>query len=228
MRGKVSITEQLQLAREACLVGQLKRRNLVDVYEFGEQRGQPFMCMELVEGYTLAELIKIRGPLPAPVVLEIAIAVSEGLECAHVMKSKSAIAGLVHCDLKPSNILISHHGDIKVADFGIAVPMADLQRGAEQHFGTLFYMSPEQMKGHTLDLRTDVFSLCMVIATAVLGYNPAQRAASHDTTNRSLNPNLSDTDVESINRDAPGLATILSKGLSASKTARQVNMTEAH
>ena len=67
--GHVSLQEQLNLAREACLVGQLKHRNLVDVYALGEERGQPFICMELVEGYTLAELIGKRGPLPAPVVL---------------------------------------------------------------------------------------------------------------------------------------------------------------
>ena len=224
--GHVSLHEQLHLTREACLVGQLKHRNLVDVYELGEQRGQPFICMELVEGYTLAGLIRMRGPLPAPVILEIAIAVAEGLECAHAMKSKQSTSGLVHCDLKPSNILVSHHGDIKVADFGIAIPMAELQGGFEQSFGTLFYMSPEQMTGGVLDLRTDVFSLCMVIATSVLGYNPAQRHASGDALDTGLNPKLNDDDIRAINAAAPGLATIVTTGLSVAPDNRQANMTE--
>ncbi len=224
--GHVSLQEQLNLAREACLVGQIKHRNLVDVYALGEERGQPFICMELVEGYTLAELIGKRGPLPAPVVLEIAIAVAEGLEFAHAVKSKTLDSGLVHCDLKPSNILISHQGDIKVADFGIAVPLAELQSGFNQRFGTLFYMSPEQMTGGVLDQRTDIFSLCMVIATAVLGHNPAQHKASGDTTEVGFEPSLRDKDVRDINAVAPGLATTLTKGLSVKPDKRQLNMTE--
>ena len=224
--GHVSLEEQLHLAREACLIGQLKHRNLVDVYALDEQRGQPFICMELIQGYTLARLIEERSPLPASVVLEIAIAVAEGLECAHAMRGQASNSGLVHCDLKPSNILISHQGDIKVADFGIAVRLSELQSGFEQRFGTLFYMSPEQRTGGVLDQRTDIFSLCLVVATAVLGQNPAQRKASDDSTEVLFDPSLREHDVQDIDAAAPGLAATLTRGLSVDPDERQSTMTE--
>ena len=159
--------------REARLGGLLKHPNIVDVYELGDLSDQLFIAMELVEGQTLSQLIRNDERPPASVVLEICAGVTEGLASAHSLTSLGLPAGLVHRDMKPSNVLLSWDGAVKVADFGIAIThygeLADAPEELGSVAGTLSYMSPEQMLGEPLDGRSDLFALGLVmveIATA--------------------------------------------------------------
>jgi serine/threonine-protein kinase len=96
--------------REARLGGLLKHPNIVDVYELGDTEGQLFIAMELVEGQTLYQLIGGGEKPPAAVVLEIASGIAAGLASAHSLSSEGLPAGLVHRDMKPSNVLVSWEG----------------------------------------------------------------------------------------------------------------------
>ena len=154
------------LEREACITGQLQHPNLIDVYELGEVGGQPYLSMECIDGLTLSQLIASDIEIPAPVVLQIALAIASGLRRVHSLSSKGEHAGLVHCDLKPSNVLLSWDGAVKVADFGIAHLHVDADGDRR---GTPAYMAPEQWLGHGVDPRTDVFALGLILAEMIVG-----------------------------------------------------------
>jgi len=172
---RASSTQVRYFIREARLGGLLKHPNIVDVYELGGVEGQLFIAMELVVGVTMHQLIRSAAPVPAAVVLEIAAAAAAGLGSAHALSSEGMPAGLVHRDLKPSNVLLSWDGEVKIADFGIAITRRGELSGGRQEFadaaGTLSYMSPEQLLGKPLDGRSDLFSLAVLLtelATAKL------------------------------------------------------------
>jgi serine/threonine-protein kinase len=127
-----------------------------------------FFAMELVEGETLAARLRKDGPLPVPAALSIARSLLAALGAAHG-------AGVVHRDVKPSNILLTATG-VKITDFGLA-RMEDLSRltTTGQLMGTLDYMSPEQCEGRRIDLRTDLYSLGIVLYEMLAGLPPFRR-----------------------------------------------------
>ena len=145
------------IIREGRVGGLLKHRNVVDTYELGMVEDQGFVAMEWVDGLSLKALLADRPP--PSVVLEIGLGVCRGLAYAHGLQGSSGPLGLVHLDLKPSNVLIGWDGSIKVADFGIArltgVDGADSGPSA----GTPAFLSPEQASGQPVDERSDVFAL---------------------------------------------------------------------
>jgi pimeloyl-ACP methyl ester carboxylesterase/TolB-like protein len=160
--------------REARAASSLNHPNICTIYEIDEQDGRPFMAFELLEGEVLSEWIK-RGPLPARALLDVAIDVARGLEAAHAK-------GLVHRDVKPSNLFVTTGGTTKILDFGVAkrirLPQEDtVEDDPLQHTltapgaipGTLAYMSPEQALGRELDARSDLFSLAAVLYEAASG-----------------------------------------------------------
>ena len=158
--------------REARLGGLLRHPNIVDVYELGEVEGQLYIAMEHVEGMTLRDFLRLERLPPASVVLEIASGITAGLASAHKLQSEGLPAGLIHRDMKPSNILLSDDGSVKITDFGVAITLqgelADTQPDWDKIPGTLSYMSPEQMLGQPLDGRSDIFSLGLVLMELVL------------------------------------------------------------
>jgi eukaryotic-like serine/threonine-protein kinase len=156
-----------RLAREARAAGRLAHPNIVLVHDAGEAEGLDYIVMELVEGVTLAELLKQRGALaPAPAV-SIALQAAEALGFAHEHQ-------VLHRDVKPSNILVGEGGRIKVADFGLALLLSESSRitrdGAA--VGTAAYMSPEQIRGLSGDGRSDLFSLAAVLYECLTGAPP--------------------------------------------------------
>jgi serine/threonine-protein kinase len=158
---------------EARLCAQLTHPNLVQVFDFGEEAGELYMAMELVEGTTAAKVARAaaaRGePVPTEVALQIALSVGRGLAHAHeACDDEGRPLGLVHRDVSPGNILISGSGAVKLGDFGIA-RAAEFERRTDQGQlkGKLGYMSPEQVTGRELDAKSDQFTAAIVLAELV-------------------------------------------------------------
>ncbi|MCO4769471.1 MAG: protein kinase [Deltaproteobacteria bacterium] len=161
---------------EARLCGLLHHPNVVDVYDFGTTEGQPWLAMELVDGWPLDALLRDQPRLPPTVVLDLAIQVAEGLMHAHELQDEGRHLALVHRDLKPANVLVSRQGVAKVMDFGLA----RATQGAEATMsgtvrGTPAYMSPEQASGEDLDPRSDLFSFGIMLFELATGERPFLR-----------------------------------------------------
>jgi eukaryotic-like serine/threonine-protein kinase len=178
-----------RMQREARAASALDHPNICSIYELGEQDGQPFIVMQLLEGETLREWIDRTSKEDKHPRLrqatELAIQITHGLEAAHQKN-------IIHRDIKPANIFVTVRGEVKILDFGLAKVMED-QRDPEVQsdlpaeataagedgeptltetgakMGTAFYMSPEQIRGEKLDVRTDLFSLGLVLFEMMTG-----------------------------------------------------------
>ncbi len=152
--------------REARAAGAMNHPNIVTIHEVGEDRGRFFIAMEYLEGQTLRERLSVVGALPLSEAVGIASALCDALEYAHNQ-------GVVHRDIKPDNIHILRGGQVKLTDFGIARIQHEQQLTvAGQVFGTPSYMAPEQVTGGTVDARTDLFSLGIVLYEMLTGRKP--------------------------------------------------------
>jgi serine/threonine protein kinase, bacterial len=151
---------------EARTVARLKNPGLVAVYDQGLDARHPFLVMELIEGGTLRELLSERGPMPPHAVAAVLRPVLGGLAAAH-------LAGLVHRDVKPENVLISDDGDVKIADFGLvrAVAAAGIT-SASVILGTAAYLSPEQVRNGSSSPRSDVYSVGILTYELLTGRTP--------------------------------------------------------
>jgi len=157
---------------EARLGGLLNHPNVVATLDFGEMGGLPYIAMELVDGVTVDRLLRRAGGLlPASVALEIGVQVCAGLAHAHRLKDRDEPAHLVHRDLKPSNVIVSRHGVAKVMDFGIAKARGRVGEHTRTGVtkGTPHYMSPEQIEGHEVDQRSDVFAMGALLYSITMG-----------------------------------------------------------
>ena len=151
--------------REAEYAGNLHHRNITTIYDFGlTEEGLPFIVQEFLTGEDLDRKIKRRDDLPLAFKVRVLADICDGLHYAHA-------SGIVHRDVKPSNIRILEDGTVKIMDFGIAKSMVSestlTQTGIT--LGTASYLAPEQIRGEPVDARTDIFSLG-VLAFELLGY----------------------------------------------------------
>jgi serine/threonine protein kinase len=163
-----------RLLREARAASGLASPNIVSIYEVGEFDGAPFIAMEYIEGQRLSDRLE-DGPLPLDEALDVITQVAGALDCAHA-------AGVIHRDIKSSNLVVMESGVVKVLDFGIAKLTAQDSSAPEPAtttltvsgniFGTLSYMSPEQALGKPVDHRSDLFSLGVVFYQALTGQLP--------------------------------------------------------
>ena len=151
--------------RESRVAASLQHENIVHIYDYWK-RPNFAIVMEYVDGTDLAEIIEKTGPLPVDVGIMIAIQVCNALDYAHMR-------GLVHRDIKPSNIMIKRNGEVKLMDFGIAhTRHLDALTIPGTLIGTPAYMSPEQILGQPLDVRSDIFSFGIVLYEMFTGVKP--------------------------------------------------------
>jgi predicted Ser/Thr protein kinase len=141
--------------QEVRLARQVAHPNVCRVYDIGEAGGQLFLSMEFVEGRDLASVLRSIGRLPAEKALDIARQLCAGLQALHDR-------GVLHRDLKPANVMLDEDGRVRITDFGLA-GVADQLRGAEVHSGTPQYMAPEQLAGQEVTVRSDIYSLGLVL-----------------------------------------------------------------
>src|SRR6185312_3912064 len=144
--------------REAQSIARLAHANIVQVYDFGvDGEGNPYFVMELIDGTPLDEIVRTRGKMAPLDVVRLAKQAAAGLAAAHR-------AGIVHRDVKPSNLIVDGRGHLKLVDFGIARMESGAQlTNAAALMGTPGYMAPEQAAGKKVDARADIYALGMTM-----------------------------------------------------------------
>ena len=205
--------------REAKAASRLNHANICTIYDIGEtEEAQVFLAMEYIAGETLREKIK-QGPLPVEEVLDYAVQVATGLSAAHA-------AGIVHRDVKPANVMVADSGVVKVVDFGLAKAAEQVQlTKTGSTMGTAAYMSPEQARGTTVDARTDVWALGVVLYEMLTGERPFKgnydQALIYALLNEEIEP------VSALRPDVPkALARAVEGALKKDPASRTASMTE--
>lgn len=149
--------------REAQAVAKLNHPNIVQIYAFGKEKGQPYIVMELVSGQRLDKMMEGGRQVDQALVMKIAVDVADALKAADEI-------GLVHGDIKPENILLDEKGSAKLVDFGLATFAH--QGAAEGIWGTPYYIAPEKIKRQPVDARSDIYSLGATLYHALTGKPP--------------------------------------------------------
>ncbi len=160
----------------------LHHRNIVRVYDTGEEGGRRFIVMEYARGVTLKEVIKQRISLDPEACIDIAVQVLRALAHAHAK-------GIVHRDVKPHNILLQANGDVKVYDFGIAQTIGEKRAGEEKTsvMGTVYYLSPEQARAEPAEVRSDIYSFGITLFEMLTGTVPFTGTSVIDVAKKHLN-----------------------------------------
>jgi hypothetical protein len=207
------------LTREARAAAALAGPHIVTIYDVGEHEGRPYIVMEFVEGGDLRSILRAHGRLSAGEAARIGLGIARGLAALHAR-------GLVHCDVKPLNVLLTGDGSPKLTDFGIA--RAAAATGAlrqEEIVGSVPYLSPEQLKGERIGPRTDVYALGIVLYELLTGAPPfagssfAQIAAQRL---HSAPPPVGDV----VNGLPPALTAVIERALALDPTDRFTNAAE--
>jgi serine/threonine-protein kinase len=165
-----------QIVQEARTAARLKHPGIVQVYDASEESGNYYFVMEFVDGYNVGQWIKRKNILPVYDALVVVESVVAALDYAW------RTAGLIHCDIKPENIMVDQDGTIKVADLGLSLTQdSDLSTPSDEVAGTPGYISPEQVQGlGKLDCRTDIYALGCCLYQMVTGRRPFLELSDHE------------------------------------------------
>ena len=200
--------------REANVAGKMVHRNIINVYEVGEEDGRLYMVMELLEGETLNDYMKRVGNLPLEHALDLMMQVCEGLAIAHAH-------AIVHRDIKPGNLFVMRDGGLKILDFGVARLANSSMTASGFIVGTPDFMSPEQARGREIDQRSDVFSAGAVFYYMLSGVKPFSAPDLPAVLHRVNSENPPQLPPEQC---PPGLWRILMKALAKQTSDRYADM----
>ena len=168
LRGDLSTDEKFvrRFQREAISASSLSHPNIVEMYDVGEDDGKYFIVMEYIDGKTLKNLVKKRGALTLPEVIDIMIQLTSALACAHD-------SYIIHRDIKPQNVMILDDGRVKITDFGIAIASnaAELTQ-TNSVMGSVHYLPPEQANGEGATVKSDIYSLGILMFELLTGKVP--------------------------------------------------------
>jgi serine/threonine-protein kinase len=163
---------------EMQILAQLEHPNVVRSLATCEVDGQLVMALEYLDGRTLRDELVDKGRLVWPEAVRITVAIAEGLAAAHAQQP-----AIVHRDLKPENVMLLEGGSVKVMDFGVAKVLAAAQATNTQSVGTLQYMSPEQIDARSIDARSDLYALGLVLYECLAGAPPFRSASARELLN---------------------------------------------
>jgi tetratricopeptide (TPR) repeat protein len=206
------------LVSEAQAAARLDHPYVCKIYEVAESHDPPFMAMEFVDGATLYARLR-SGALSLKDTVRLASEIAEAVGFAHAR-------GIVHRDLTPANIMLAGDGHIRVMDFGLArslTPAAGVTTASAQIAGTTAYMSPEQLRGETVDHRSDIFAFGILLYEMAAGTHPFMRPSTFSTASAILNE--SPIPVEQKRGDVPPLlAHIIDRCLEKDRERRYQSM----
>jgi serine/threonine-protein kinase len=201
--------------REAEAAGRVSHPGIVTIFDIGEEpeTHAPYIVMEFVGGQSLDKLLARNDHTLLPeTALQLTLELADALDCAHSQ-------GVVHRDLKPANILMTEEGHAKIADFGVAKLNLANHTLAGRVLGTPAYMSPEQLNGDTVDGRSDLFSLGVILYTVLTGYRPFQGNSALTVSYKVVNRDPIPATV--LNTDLPpGLDYIIARAMAKDPAQR--------
>ncbi|MFN0318144.1 MAG: serine/threonine-protein kinase [Burkholderiales bacterium] len=209
---------EARFLQEARAAGSLNHPNIITIHDIGRENDSAYMALEFLEGIELSRLMSQRR-LPLPMMLSIGAQIAEGLAFAHE-------AGIVHRDIKPANIMIVRGSQVKIMDFGIArMRKSDVKTQTGLMLGSPKYMSPEQVVGLSIDHRSDIFTLGVLLYEMASGVAPFAGADFVQ-----LVYNVANTEPKPLNRVIPGLpdrlSAIVAKALAKDPLARYQDATQ--
>ena len=184
--------------KEVSVARQISHRHVCRVYDVAEYQGEHFISMEFVRGEELSSLLKRIGRLPQDKAIDVSRQLCAGLAAVHER-------GVLHRDLKPANIMLDEHGEVRITDFGIAALASELDR--RETSGTPAYMSPEQLEGRELTVKSDIYSLGLVLYELFTG----KKAFEASSLNELLRLRRSDTTPTSPVQHVPELNPIIER-----------------
>lgn len=193
---------------EASLASEIRHPHVIEILDLGEQDNVLYLVMEWVDGEPLNVVMNYaakQGGVPLRVAVSLVAQACRGLHAAHELRDEQGtLVGLVHRDITPQNILVSYDGVVKIVDFGVAKATSRVAAETEagQLKGKIAYMSPEQLHGSTIDRRTDVFALGILLYMLTTGVHPFKG----DDQPRTIENILSDEPIPSPRRFVPGLS----------------------
>lgn len=203
-----------RFTREAQAAAALSHPNIIQVYFIGQDAGKHFFVMEFVQGESLLDLVRKEGRIDNPRAAEFVVQAAAGLASAHDL-------GVLHRDIKPANLMVTTKGLVKIADFGLALPMEAATRltATGMLMGTPGYLSPEQCRGEKVDHRTDIYSLGVTYYELLTGRMPYQADSPLALIRKILEQDP--PDVATINQTVdPDARAILLKMIAKDREAR--------
>ena len=211
--GGLSPDSLKRFQNEAKAAARLNHPNIITVFELGEERGIPYIAMEMLSGVDLEALLRKGPPLAVAEKLDVLVQVLRGLAYAHER-------AIVHRDVKPSNVRLLEDGTAKIMDFGIAKLEGAHLTKTGMMVGTVNYMSPEQVRGRRLDGRSDVFSAGVILYEMLAGERPFRGEGPTQTLYRIVHDEPAPIDPAALGPAAGRIGPIVARALAKDPEAR--------